>query len=285
MSGVSYATLAQLRTENKSGVTTDDTVMLDYARRATAAIDQYVSRRYVECTFAPRRVTRYFDCLGPNANITQYGKRLELDSPWVAFTSVTDGASTVLVDGTDYFVLPRGVTPYTALYRFDGTLWTTYSGDTYMQQIAIVGDLCYRTFYADAWVTATTLGAAVSDTTGTTITTASNTILSPGMLIRIDSEWMTVESGSTTTWVVNRGERGSTAATHSNGATVSRFIPEPTITRAVMRWAGLLYARRGAYETTRFDGTASVEFVEDMPKEVSRSLDEIGRGMVRPVLA
>ena len=62
MSGVSYATLAQLRTELVASGTGDDTVILDYGRRMTDAIDTYVTRRWQPMTFAPRRVTRYYDC-------------------------------------------------------------------------------------------------------------------------------------------------------------------------------------------------------------------------------
>lgn len=283
MGNHSYATLAQLRTEVSGTVTTEDTTLLQYGQLMSEAADQYISRNYQTCTFVPRRVTRYYDCLGSDA-IRQGGKRLELDAPFVAFTTIVDGEGTTLVENTDVYALPRATSPYTALYRYDGTLWTAYSGDTYVQQIAITGDLCYRTFYSEAWLTATTLGAAISDTTGTTITTASNTVLSPGMFIRVDSEWMCVVSGATTSWVVTRGERGSTAATHSNGATVSRFIPEPTITRALMRWAALAFGRKGAFENTRFDGVATVQFPDDIPAEVRRMLDEVGRPMLGPVL-
>lgn len=283
MSGVSYATLAQLRTELVASGTGDDTVILDYGRRMSDAIDTYVTNRWQRATFAPRRVTRYYDC-SYGGHILLGGRRLELDAPFVAFTSVVDGEGTTLVANTDYYALPRGETPQTALYRYDGTSWTAYSGDTYVEQIAITGDMCYRQHYTEAWVSATTLGAAVSDTTGTTITTASNTILSPGMLIRIDSEWMTVESGATTSWVVNRGERGSTAATHSNGAAIYRFIPEPTITRALLRWASLVFKRRGQFEQTTFDGTASVQFPEGMPQEVTQLLERGGWTHVRPVI-
>ena len=283
MSGVSYATLAQLRTELVASGTGDDTVILDYGRRMSDAIDTYVTRRWQRATFAPRRVTRYYDC-AYGGHILLGGRRLELDAPFVAFVTVVDGEGTTLVANTDYYALPRGETPYTALWRYDGTSWTAYSGDTYVEQIAITGDLCYRQNYTEAWVSATTITEPMSDTTGTTITTASNTILSPGMLIRIDSEWMTIESGSGTSWVVNRGERGSTAATHVDNSVIYRFIPEPTITRALLRWASLVFKRRGQFEQTTFDGTASVQYPEGMPQEVTQLLQYGGWATVRPIL-
>ena len=275
MTGISYATLAQLRAENKSGVTTDDSVLLDYGRQMTAAIDAYLKANYREAIFAPRRVTRYYDAAG--------GKRLELDAWFVALTTVVDGETTTLVDGTDYYTVPRGQTPIQAIYRFDGTYWSAYSGDTPIGQIAITGDLCYREYYDEAWVTATTITEPLADTTATTLTTASNTVLSPGMLIRIDSEWMVVQSGATTSWVVTRGARGSTAATHLNNAVITYFQPEPNIVRACQRWASLAFSRRGAFEQTRFDGTASVQFPKSMPDEVRDMVIEGAWTSVRPV--
>ena len=57
--GISYATLAQLRTELIATGTGEDTTILDVGRRMSEAIDTYVSNRWQTATFAPRRVTRY----------------------------------------------------------------------------------------------------------------------------------------------------------------------------------------------------------------------------------
>jgi hypothetical protein len=278
MSGVSYATLAQLREEVKGTVTTEDAILLRAGRFMTAAVDEYVSSRVRPTTFAPRRVTHYYDADRYGAHIYDHGRGLYLDRPFVAFTSVADGYNDTLTASVDYYTTPRVDTPYTALYRFDeGGYWWDYDTTApYYSAIAITGDWCYRKFYSEAWAETTTLGAALTDTTGTALTVASGSLLSPGQMLRVDSEWLSIESGSGTSWVVNRGERGSTAATHLIGATVYRFIPEPVITRAVMRWAGLAFARRGSFESTRFDGTETVQFPEAMPKEVRELLDHGG---------
>lgn len=68
----------------------------------------------------------------------------------------------------------------------------------------------------------TTLGAAITDTTGTSGTVASGTNVVNGTYIKIDSEIFYVRSGGGTvnlTW--DRGQLGTTAATHANGATVN----------------------------------------------------------------
>jgi len=76
----------------------------------------------------------------------------------------------------------------------------------------------------------TTLAADISTTNGTTITTAgaAPTVLqtSGGQFrIVIDSEVMIVTAGASgTSWTVTRGAEGSTAATHSSGASVYHYL-------------------------------------------------------------
>jgi hypothetical protein len=79
----------------------------------------------------------------------------------------------------------------------------------------------------DTTFTATTLTAAISTTTETSISIASATTFPPHgtFKIKIDTEIMHVTAGNgTTTWTVVRGRDGTTAATHSNGATVKEVV-------------------------------------------------------------
>lgn len=63
--------------------------------------------------------------------------------------------------------------------------------------------------------------AALTDTTGTTVTVADTTIYSVNSVIQIDTEAMVVVALATgTTLTVRRGQRGTTAATHLISATV-----------------------------------------------------------------
>jgi len=67
----------------------------------------------------------------------------------------------------------------------------------------------------------TTLAAAITDTSGTSITVTSETSFpAVDFIISIDTEVMLVTNVATTTWTVTRGYEGSTAATHLNGAAV-----------------------------------------------------------------
>ena len=65
------------------------------------------------------------------------------------------------------------------------------------------------------------LTAALSDTTGTTVTVADTGIYQPRWPIEVDQETMIVRSiTNTTTMVVERAAFGSTAATHTNGSPI-----------------------------------------------------------------
>lgn len=70
-----------------------------------------------------------------------------------------------------------------------------------------------------------TLGAAISDTTTTTcsVTTADAALYQDGDIIRIDSEDLWVSARTTTTLTITRAFNGTTAATHSNGAVMTRI--------------------------------------------------------------
>lgn len=99
-------------------------------------------------------------------------------------------------------------------------------------------------------VALTTLGAAVTDTTGTTLTTSA---AAPAALqgagqfrIVIDSEIMLVTGGAaTTTWTVTRGAEGSTAATHSNGASIFHYLTAGAL--RAMSYGGVTAQGAGTY--------------------------------------
>jgi hypothetical protein len=83
---------------------------------------------------------------------------------------------------------------------------------------------------------ATTLSAAMTDTTGTSmsVTSATGFPSSGQYRIKVDSELFIVTGGQgTTTWTVTRGAESSTAATHSNGAAVTHVVTAASLARVV----------------------------------------------------
>lgn len=75
--------------------------------------------------------------------------------------------------------------------------------------------------YVRDWPPIDVLTAAVTDTTTKSFTVADATIYAANTVVQLDQEALRVKSGaSTTVTTYNRGDRGTTAATHLNGATV-----------------------------------------------------------------
>lgn len=126
------------------------------------------------------------------------------------------------------------IAPFTeaAESRVAGTssqVTTTSTNDTYQVVGTITSSSAQtitETFLSDSASkpAATTLSASIASTgaTSMTVTSASGFPGSGNYNIQIDSEVITVTAGQgTTTWTITRGVNGSTAATHSNGATVT----------------------------------------------------------------
>lgn len=104
-----------------------------------------------------------------------------------------------------------------------GTTWTVtrhINGTTATAHLSGAG----VTYLADPM---TSLGAAISTTGATTMTVATSPVTpATPFPIMIDSEQMSVTNIAGTTWTISRGQNGSTAATHSNSATVS-LVADP----------------------------------------------------------
>ena len=84
-----------------------------------------------------------------------------------------------------------------------------------------------QTFYKTDTAASTTLSAAMTTTTQTTVPVQATVTGFPStgpFIVKIDSEYMLINDRSTSTWTLyqsaDRGLFGSTAATHSSGATV-----------------------------------------------------------------
>src|SRR5271165_616579 len=79
-----------------------------------------------------------------------------------------------------------------------------------------------------------TLSASISSTSATTltVTNASSFPAVGNFRILIDQELLLVTGVSGTTFTVTRGVEGTTAATHSSGATVVQIVTAASIARA-----------------------------------------------------
>lgn len=174
----------------------------------------------------------------------------------VAIDENNDGTyEKAVVENTDFWLSNRFGSdgPYTVLEamrrstQIPGGWWRA------PRSVKVVGE----TGYSNETEAAGTLGAAITDTTGTSVTMASGHLVQAGNTIVVGSEHMFVSAVSSNTLTVTRGVNGSTAATALNGAAVSRRrYPRPIEMGVVAESARLI--RDGL---TGFSGqTANQEF-------------------------
>ena len=279
---ICYATVDQLFDEqpspNEDGVTTaTKQKMLEYGFEVTGKFHQFLGY-----DFAPAIATKYrnVDQVWRNGRIQN--DLLYLDEPLLATTSATLADGTALIENTDYRLEPRGVTPAYALRMISASYtWTAQSDAS--NDITITGVWGWHDDYANAWIdSANTISEALDTSeTGITVTDSPGgaTIqglmpqFSPGNLIKIDNEYMTVieVTISTNVLTVIRGSRGSTAATHDIGAAITVFKPTPAIIRAAKKQTAFDLARAGQFTRVSFDGVR-VTSVPDILPEVEQIL-------------
>ncbi len=105
-------------------------------------------------------------------------------------------------------------------YNYSGALQSTVPAASACTEVKMVPAVPHNA--APVSQATTTLAAAITDTTGTSVTVTSGAGIAIGNAIRIDSEVMlVVAGGGTTTLTVTRGQGGTTAATHLINATVT----------------------------------------------------------------
>lgn len=80
-------------------------------------------------------------------------------------------------------------------------------------------------FMKRLWTGTSTLGAAITDTTGTSVTVVNGGFYNIGSVITIGTETMKVTNVVTNTLTVTRGYKSTSAATHLNGVAVSPWWP------------------------------------------------------------
>ena len=264
-----YTTLTDFKAAKIPGSTgtSDDTLILDYIREVSKIINDVTGRKFV-----PLIATRTFD-----ANRDAHDGLLLRVDPWdlLAIGTITNGDATA-VASTSYVFEPRGVTPYWGirLKSSKGITWT-YTDDP---EDAISLSACtwgYHDDYANAWESLTTLGAALN-ISATSATLASG-VGNPGELWKIDSEYLYLSARTTTTATVVRGVNGSTAATHDNGATITRWIPVREVSGLCRAAVAMKYALREnpQVETLIIDGR-TLSVAKDVTQWIREQVGDLG---------
>ncbi len=265
---MSYATLAQVKNELKATSTTDDALALLYADLATARIDSLMGQGFDVHYFEPFYEERVFGIARWRVNSLQ--RLFRVDGPMLALDTVKVYNTTLTID-TDVRAYPANITPFKTLQLIDaGANWySTYYDADEEPLVRISAYWGFHRRYSAAWqnedalqadISASATSLAVADADGANWRNQTPRF-SAGNLVKVESEYMRVLATDTTTntLTVRRGENGTVAAAHSNGAAVAVFYPEDNIARACARQAAMLYARRGAFDSPlgQFGGAAN----------------------------
>lgn len=216
----------------------DDTLILDFIREASSFVDSAAGR-----FFYPLIKTRTLDA---GKDIANDGRTLMLDWDCLALTTVTNG-DTVAVLPASYVTEPRNDSPIwgVTLKGSSGLYWN-YNTDP-ENAISVAAIWGYHADYANAWPdVGATLAAAITTASATSFTCTTDK-LKPGMLLKIDSEYLYVSSvvtGTSDTITVVRGVNGSTAATHLISASIYPWTLDQGLVGVVWRATAALYRLR-----------------------------------------
>jgi hypothetical protein len=273
---IPYASLSLLRARlglaltgtDADPATGENPRYLHALRTATATLDRYTHRR-----FTPQLATYTFDYRHPY--------------------QVRFGGETLL--SLQLLESAGNVIPSTAVQLAGGTLAygldldTTQAQFTYLSTprnaIRVTGLWGYHPCYAEAWMLIDLLNGNLNDTQTTlTVFTDSNLdpytyypLYQPGMLIRIDTEYLEVQKINTTTntVTVRRAVNGTTAAAHIGNTPVYRYTPPEEITGFTLRVAAWLLKQAEAGDFGDHTGTdfmGQVRVGSTLPEDVTAGL-------------
>lgn len=202
--------------ESKLGDSNDEQYLL-WLEDGARAIDEYAQRTdpgHPVSGFGPRLGTNRYD--GPCS------RTLRLRDDLLAITSVTvrdtpTGSTRTLTDETDFLKVPYDEAPYRELliHTDSSASWGTGQRSN---------DIAGKWGYQDVRASLTTLAAAVSDTTSTTVSLTATTEAGQTLLVGSEQMYVRAVSGAGPyAATVDRGVNGTTAATHLIAAAVEVY--------------------------------------------------------------
>ena len=282
-----YASIDDLRdylagTTYSSGWTSDTLILRRILETASSRIDDYVGMQ----SFGARTDTRYYD-IGTGfsrdtVQLYQYagndtdigvGDRLVQSIPlgaWlvspstVTSYSATDRTSSeTLTEGynNDFFLTPYNSTPKIELKMNEDTAKALNAGQ---QTLSIAGTWGYSN---DTTGALTTTGA-ITSTTVVSWGVNDATDLEVATTILVDTEQMYITGISSNTLTVERGVNGTTAATHSAGASVYTYIYPSDVVQACLDLGRIFFRDRDAGVTPTL-GTGEQEVTKSNVDAVS----------------
>lgn len=226
--------VATLKTELGITDTADDARLRRIAEATTRSIDEFCHR-----TFHPYASTnRYTYRPHPDP---EFCGALLLPDDLLSITTLktlTDSTGGTRTYGdtwgtADYDLYPDNAPqhrePYWAIYENPDGAYAWPRGRLGVQIAGVWG------YWLDLLRSTATLAEDL-DTSETGVDVSSGTVFDVGQTLLIDSEQVYVTGISTNTLTVERGQNGTTAATHSNGAAIDVYrYPRPVVDACILQ--------------------------------------------------
>lgn len=254
-----YVDLARVK-DTRTGLnitgTSSDALLLQMAEAASRSVDDYTGRR-----FYVQVATRYYDGSGRSHLLLPPGDDL------LAVTSLKldengDRTYELTLTSSDYYLWPDNGLPKLRI-DLDQVNGQRFRFARQRRLIEITGSWGY----ADDRQTIGALVSGAHNATTTTLTTTSATGMAIGLTLLIGSEQLYVTGGAGTTWTVERGVNGTTAASIADQAPIQRYrYPAPVVQATYMQLA--------RWWKRKDDGFAQVLLSPDLGRmSVFRGLD------------
>lgn len=279
-----YCTLAEAKAELNANQAIHDDELLRLINTVSRRIDLIISGRSTRPFFGPYIEARKFLIDSRHVNSASGTFLLRGAPPLLAFTAVTSDGTAVTSTVEGY---PQGVPYYNELRltsAASGCSWWSYLDGCDPAYVEVTGTWGFHSDYANAWLSVDALTADIS-VSATKITVANvdgddvwgfSDRISAGSLLKIGSEFLFVKSVNSdeNSASVRRGVLGSTAAIQASGSTVYVWQTEEPIRRITARQAAAMYARKGAFQASQFDGVSTVTYPQDLLAELVNVLQE-----------
>ena len=252
----------------------DDTRLLALLESVSRLIDRYCNRHFYVLS-----ATRKFDGDGVQSMLVP--DLISVDANGLKTDDNKDRTFETTWATTDYLLMPSNADPvvsgnplsrpYTHV-EVDTDAGTKADWPAGRQTVQIAGQWGWWRHLKRATETAN----AIADATTTSVTVSSRTDVEAGHTVLIDSEQMYVRSYGGNTLTVDRGINGTTAASHSGGATIDIYeYPGPIVEAAIIQAARLWRRKDSAFgSATGFPETGQMKVSTGLDPDVRLMLGQ-----------
>lgn len=215
--------------------TPDQARILAWVEAASRRIDDVANRHFFE-----KLVTNYYTGSGKAALWFPSGP----DGDILTITTLKvdeDGDGTYEVELTEltgYWLFPDNATPKIGVeINPESTKLSKFPNGR--RRVEIVGTEGYTNATERESVTAT-----VADASTTTMTSSGAGALAIGQTLLLETEQVYISAGASPAWTITRGVNGTTAAAHTGGTVIDRYVYDERVRAATLTQAGDWWLRR-----------------------------------------